>query len=60
MIDYEEIEDCDDCEACKGTGTISWFDHAEGAWRDEHCTDCDGKGVKFTVRKVETRVEAKP
>lgn len=36
-----------ECPTCKGSREIGWFDHAEGAWRNEPCNcyfpgDCDG------------------
>ena len=29
----------DVCPTCKGLGEIGWFDHAEGAWRNEPCPE---------------------
>jgi phage terminase large subunit GpA-like protein len=28
------------CPSCLGRREVGWFDHAEGAWRNEPCLDC--------------------
>lgn len=36
-----------DCPTCGGRGEVGWFDHAEGAYRNERCPDCQKDGVTW-------------